>query len=99
CVRAYLQSGLFVLPPREREAAFGRALARVAAHELYHILARTAQHGSGLSKALFSPKELLSDEFRFDERESEALRSPSESPERKIRRGLVGRGSRGYAQW
>src|SRR5262249_38800212 len=37
CVRAYLQSGLFVLPPREREAAFGRALARVAAHELYHI--------------------------------------------------------------
>jgi len=75
-MRALMQSSLFRLPAADRAAAFGRAIARVMAHELYHILARTMRHGSGLSKPAYSAQELLADEFVFDAREAKALRNP-----------------------
>ena len=34
------------MPPEEREAALGRALGRVVAHELDHIFAETRDHGA-----------------------------------------------------
>jgi len=75
-VRNFLQKDLLCYKNAEREEMFGRALARVVAHELYHIFANTQHHGSdGVAKAAYTVQELLSDEFEFEPRESEALRS------------------------
>jgi hypothetical protein len=83
-MRTLVQSNLFRLPAADRAAAFGRAMARVTAHELYHILARTMHHGSGISKPAYSAQELLADEFVFDSRETKTLRNPPRStPARK----------------
>jgi hypothetical protein len=58
-----------------RDEAFGRALGRVVAHELYHVLARTLRHGVvGVAKACYSPVELTAVRFQFEPREVELLR-------------------------
>ena len=52
----------------ERSRKFGRALARVIAHELYHVFSQTVQHTkSGLSKAAFTASDLLADRLTFDQ--------------------------------
>ena len=49
-----------------RDALLGRALARVIAHEIYHILAQTRDHeDSGLSKAQLSLADLTADKFEL----------------------------------
>lgn len=49
-----------------RDALLGRALARVIAHEIYHILAQTPDHEeSGLSKAQLSFADLTVDRFEL----------------------------------
>ena len=64
------------MPAEDREEAYGRALGRVLAHELYHIFANTAAHSSsGAGKSKFTVQELLSPEFVFEGRESPALKS------------------------
>jgi hypothetical protein len=48
-------------------AAVGRALARVIAHELYHIVAQTTDHhDTGAAKAVFSARDLTNALFEFD---------------------------------
>jgi len=48
---------------KERQSALGRAMARVVAHELYHILARTTAHAAvGLARATHSLEELIAPE-------------------------------------
>ena len=75
-VRDFVQRDLLNLPAEARPAVFGRALARVLAHELYHIFANTLKHGScGVGKASYTVEELLSDRFSFEEKESDALRA------------------------
>ncbi len=74
---ALVQGSLFRLPSAERPGAFGRAMARVTAHELYHILARTMHHGSAVSKPSYSSQELLAHELLFDAREMKALHNPA----------------------
>jgi hypothetical protein len=60
----------------ERERKMGRALARVLAHELYHVFVQTRKHVScGVAKSSHSASELTSKEFRFDEDTLEALRA------------------------
>ena len=45
---------------------YGRAMARLLAHELYHVTAHTREHGrAGISKPAFSRRELLSERFDF----------------------------------
>lgn len=59
-------------------AAFGRALARVMAHELYHIVGRTAEHqDTGVAKAVFSINDLKNPHFEFDAWSLERMRPPS----------------------
>lgn len=49
------------------DLVLGRALARVLAHELYHVLARTSTHArTGLAKASFSGLDLSSDRFELN---------------------------------
>lgn len=75
-VRMFLQKDLLRSPPAHRETAFGRALGRVVAHELYHIFAGTLRHGSdGIGKSAYTVQELLTDDFRFEEAEGNALRA------------------------
>ena len=53
--------------PRDRETAFGRALGRVVAHELYHILGKTTEHTrSGISKGAQTSFDLIRENFHFD---------------------------------
>jgi hypothetical protein len=80
-IHSFLQRELLCLKPAEREDAFGRAVARVVAHELYHIFANTQHHGSeGVGKAAYSVEDLLLDEFDFEGRESRALRTSAAHP-------------------
>jgi hypothetical protein len=60
----------------ERQQAFGLAMGRVVAHELYHILARTTGHAArGLAKAAESLQDLVSGQgMPFRAEDSEAIR-------------------------
>jgi hypothetical protein len=56
-----------MLGSQSNPSVFGRALARIAAHEIYHIVAQTAEHQErGVAKAAFSTRDLLSDRFDLD---------------------------------
>jgi hypothetical protein len=46
-IRGFLRTPLMQTDPHERDEMLGRALGRVFAHELYHVLARTTHHSSG----------------------------------------------------
>ncbi len=75
-IRTFMQKELLSREPATRNMLFGRAVGRVLAHELYHIFANTGHHGScGVGKSAYSVQELLSNDFRFEDRESEALRA------------------------
>jgi len=72
-IRSFIQRGLLSARSESRESMYGRAVGRVLAHELYHILANTQHHGSGVGKAAYTVDNLLADVFQFDEKESAAL--------------------------
>ena len=66
-VPKWVEHDLNTGPPRDREELLGRALGRVAAHELYHILVGTTEHArSGLSRPGQSRTELLAPHESFN---------------------------------
>lgn len=74
-VRLFLQRDLLHVPEENRAMTYGRALARVLAHELYHIFAKTTKHaGWGVAKPAYSVQELLSNKFQFDKKQCDRLR-------------------------
>jgi hypothetical protein len=75
-IRSFVQKELLFRRPDEREEVFGRAMARVVVHELYHIFANTHHHASdGVAKAAYTVHELLSDDFVFEEAQCKRLRT------------------------
>jgi len=81
-----------MLGSRVESAIFGRALARLAAHELYHIIAQTTQHqDSGIAKASFSVRDLTAPRFELDEWSSALMRPPSIVPVIETASGDAGR--------
>jgi hypothetical protein len=51
----------------KRDFLYGRAMARVVAHELYHILMQTTEHGrSGVARSCFSTDDLVTERFEFE---------------------------------
>ena len=53
--------------PAHRDFLYGRAMARLLAHELYHVIANTREHGrEGIGKPGFTVKNLLSERFEFE---------------------------------
>jgi hypothetical protein len=55
------------LDETSREIVLGRALARVIAHEIYHVTARTTEHhSSGIGKAFFALADLTNDGAGFE---------------------------------
>jgi len=74
-IRAFVRFRLLRMDKANRDGAYGRAIARVLAHELYHVFANTRQHAShGVGRASYTTEELLSPVFRFEERAWPALR-------------------------
>ena len=74
-VRTFLQTTLLGYHPHDRERAYGRALGRVLAHELYHVFGNTPKHvASGVAKEKYSVEDLLAADFKFHERQTRALR-------------------------
>jgi hypothetical protein len=52
------------------DVIFGRALARVLAHEIYHVMAQTESHASrGVAQRALSGSELMSDQLELSEDE------------------------------
>ena len=59
-------------------AVLGRALARLAGHEIYHIVAQTAEHKEeGIAKASFSIRDLTAARFVLDSVSLQLMRAPS----------------------
>ncbi len=57
------------------DAVFGRAMARVLAHELYHVLAGTESHSAkGVALKALSGSELISDQLELDPAELDLMR-------------------------
>jgi hypothetical protein len=53
--------------PGQRAFLYGRAMARVLAHELYHVLAQTRDHAAeGIGKPCFTAADLVSARFEFE---------------------------------
>ena len=75
-VRGFLARALLHLREEERERTLGRAVARVLAHELYHVLTRSRHHGpSGVAEPAYTQSELLGSSFAFAESDQKALAS------------------------
>jgi hypothetical protein len=86
-IRSFIQKSIRKQDPLDREVILGRAIGRVLAHELYHVLANTEQHGTcGVGRAVYSVQELLSSDFQFEHRNSLALRRS------KVRAALMSAG-------
>jgi hypothetical protein len=79
-VRATLQSAPWGRS-QYSDLTLGRALARVLAHELYHILARTTAHTrAGIAKPSLSATELASDRLTFTRADIDRMKSTQQAP-------------------
>jgi hypothetical protein len=60
--------------PGQADYLFGRALARVLCHELYHVIGATSRHShEGVTKALLTARELTQGALHFDGISGEAI--------------------------
>jgi hypothetical protein len=60
-----------------QEFLYGRAMGRLVAHELYHILTKRREHdGGGIGKSHFSARDVLAEHFVFDSPAVGRLREP-----------------------
>ncbi len=75
-ISRFLYKDLLRTDWRERDAVYGRAVARVLAHELFHVFAGTAHHGSeGVAKSAFTDRELVAERFQLETSEMRILRA------------------------
>jgi hypothetical protein len=63
----FLRSALEASPMGDRDEMYGRAIARLLAHEFYHVLTQTESHTKmGITKESFSTKDLMASSFAFE---------------------------------
>jgi hypothetical protein len=63
-----LAPSLATVQPGRKDFLYGRAMGRLLAHELYHMLVNKRGHEtSGIGKASFSAKDVLGESFTFEE--------------------------------
>jgi Cytochrome c len=75
-VRSFVARQLLGMGRKEADQRYARALGRVVAHELYHILGRSTHHSSrGVDRPVFTAQELVSDRFLLDESPYRILQS------------------------
>ncbi|MBV8847334.1 MAG: hypothetical protein JO307_31375 [Bryobacterales bacterium] len=66
----------------KQEFLYGRAMGRLIAHELYHILTKTRHHNNdGVAKPRFSAADVLAEHFSFDTPTLAKLREPAGAAE------------------
>jgi hypothetical protein len=66
-VTKLLAPSLVDQPAAHEDFIFGRAVARLIAHEFYHVLMQTREHTrNGISKSCFTAADLLSNSFEFE---------------------------------
>lgn len=66
-VRRAVEEALFGGEKARRDELFGRALGRVVAHELYHIIGGVHTHGKkGVAQAALSGRELIADRMTLE---------------------------------
>jgi len=76
----------------QRDYFFGRAMARVAAHELYHVIMGSRVHGhDGVAKPSFSIPDLLNERFDFDRAVLAQLRQSADVAQDSISRATPNR--------
>ena len=85
--RNFLRRELMRVQAQQRETDLGRAIGRVLAHELFHVFASTAHHGSdGIAKSTFAEHELMAQHFTFEPAEFRALRASLRQARQENRR-------------
>ena len=73
-VRGLARSAMSIADLARGDLLMGRALARVVAHEVYHILSREEKHSSaGLFKKCLTGAQLITEEYRFSEKDLRRL--------------------------
>jgi len=81
-----------MLGPHPESPVVGRALGRVIAHEIYHIVAHTAEHHDrGVAKAVFSIRDLTNPQFEFDAWSVSRMQPPSIARGSETSEGATGR--------
>jgi hypothetical protein len=81
-----------MLGPQAEPSVVGRALGRVIAHEIYHIVAHTADHHDrGVAKAVFSTHDLTNPRFEFDAWSVSRMQPPSIARTSETSEGAAGR--------
>jgi hypothetical protein len=76
-VNHFLAGALASESGERREFLYGRALARLLAHELCHVLLKSGDHShGGIAKAGFTARDLLIDQIGFEESTLARLRPP-----------------------
>ncbi|MBI3693406.1 MAG: hypothetical protein HY238_01000 [Acidobacteria bacterium] len=79
-VRGMIQSMVARENFPRREMLLGRALGRVLAHELYHVLTRKpGHHKDGITKPALTPRDLVVDPIEFEDAALDHLRHSDES--------------------
>ena len=74
-VRASVRTALWGGQVREGDRLMGRALGRVVAHELFHILANTRGHAqTGVARHALSAKQLVADRLAFEDEDRALMR-------------------------
>jgi hypothetical protein len=80
-VRSSLRTAMWGGDYGHSDELFGRALARVLAHELYHMLTGTQSHAeTGVARRSLSGSELISDRLRLTQAELDRIRSAVVGP-------------------
>ena len=91
-IRRFLAPDLAKAKEPKRDGMYGKALGRVVAHELYHILAATEKHGTqGVARPSHSRQNLTAKKFNFSDQETAVLH------DYKLRAILAGEGS--FVNW
>jgi hypothetical protein len=72
-------------PGAKREYLYGRAMGRLVAHELLHVLTNTRGHDdSGVGKLSFSAKDVLSERFEFEHPSIARLAGPDDKSDEPL---------------
>lgn len=75
-IRRSVEDALYGGKKGQREKMFGRALGRVVAHELYHIIGSTHIHGKkGVAQAALSGRELIDDHMELEREDANRVLS------------------------
>jgi hypothetical protein len=74
-VRSVLKGTMVGRDYARGDSLLGRALGRVMAHEMYHMLARTSAHaGEGVTRECLSAKELIRERLMLSDKSLRAIR-------------------------